>query len=128
MLAFDGNTAPYLMDARARICSILGKVVDDEKEYAPSHIRVDAPAERALAVELILFARTLERTAETLGPHVLCQYLFKVATAFSSFYETCQVLRADQPVRTSRLALCTLTAHVLAKGLDILGIAAPKRM
>lgn len=128
MLAFDGNTAPYLMYAHARICSILGKMVDDEQERAASHIRLDAPAERALAVELIQFPHTLARTAETLRPHVLCQYLFKLATAFTGFYETCQVLRADGPVRTSRLALCTLTARVLAKGLDILGIQAPKRM
>jgi arginyl-tRNA synthetase len=70
----------------------------------------------------------LNAPAETLQPYVLCQYLFKLATAFASFYETCQVLRADRPVRTSRLALCTLTARVLAKGLDILGIAAPMRM
>jgi arginyl-tRNA synthetase len=62
MLAFDGNTAPYLMYAHARICSILGKVVDDEQEHAPSHIRLDVPAERALAVELIQFPHTLERT------------------------------------------------------------------
>jgi arginyl-tRNA synthetase len=128
MLAFDGNTAPYLMYAHSRICSILGKVVDGEQERAPSPIRLDAPAERALAIELIQFPRTVEQTAETLRPHGLCQYLFKLATVFTGFYETCPVLRADQPVRASRISLCRLTARVLAKGLDILGIAAPKQM
>jgi arginyl-tRNA synthetase len=77
---------------------------------------LDAPAERALALELIQFQHTLERAAETLRPHVLCQYLFKLASAFTSFYETCPVLRADGSIRTSRLALCALTARVLAKG------------
>lgn len=128
MLAFDGNTAPYLMYAHSRICSILGKVVDGKEERAPLHICLDTPAERALGIELIQFPDTIKRTAETLRPHGLCQYLFKLATTFTGFYETCPVLRADEPVRASRISVCTLTARVLARGLDILGIAAPKQM
>jgi arginyl-tRNA synthetase len=72
-----------------RICSILDKVVDDGQERAPLHIRLDVPAERALAIELIQFPHTAERAAQTLRPHGLCQYLFKLATAFTGFYETC---------------------------------------
>lgn len=130
MLAFDGNTAPYLMYAHARICSILSKAGAGGWDDAPVHsvIGLDAPAERALALELAQFPRVVQRTAETLKPHRLCQYLFELATAFTAFYQACPVLRAEEPVRASRLALCTLTARVLAKGLDLLGIAAPETM
>jgi len=130
MLAFDGNTAPYLMYAHARICSILSKAGAGGQDDAPVHsvIGLDAPTERALALELAQFPRVVQRTAETLKPHRLCQYLFELATAFTAFYQACPVLRAEEPVRSSRLALCMLTARVLAKGLDLLGIAAPETM
>jgi arginyl-tRNA synthetase len=91
------------------------------RKSVPLHICLDTPAERALV-------NTIKRTAETLRPHGLCQYLFKLATAFTGFYETCPVLTDDEPVRASRISVCTLTARVLAKGLDILDIAAPKQM
>jgi arginyl-tRNA synthetase len=126
MLALDGNTAPYLMYAHARIRSILRKAGDDAA--APGPIHVEAPEERALALALLEFPGTLVRTAETLQPHRICGHLYEVATAFTSFYERCPVLRADEPVRTSRLALCALTARVLAHGLDLLGIAAPEQI
>jgi len=128
MLAFDGNTAPYLMYAHARICSILSKAGAGGDALMHSAIGLDAPAERALALELAQFPRVVQRTAETLKPHRLCQYLFELATAFTAFYQACPVLRADEPVRSSRLALCALTARVLAKGLELLGIAAPETM
>jgi arginyl-tRNA synthetase len=76
-LAFDSNTAPCLMYAHARICSIFGKVVDDEQEYTPSHIRLDAPAEAGGRADPVSPRRC--------GTHILCQYLFKLATAFNSF-------------------------------------------
>jgi arginyl-tRNA synthetase len=130
LLAFDGNTAPYLMYAHARICSILDKAGGDgeRRKSSQSEIALDAPAERALALELLQFPGVVRRTAETLKPHRLCQHLFELATAFTAFYEASPVLRTEEAVRSSRLALCTLTARVLAKGLDLLGIAAPAKM
>jgi arginyl-tRNA synthetase len=125
MLSLDGNTAPYLMYAHARPLSILRKAgVTD----AQGPIRIEAPQEKALGLELVQLAATLDKTAETLEPHRICGFIYQVATAFSSFYENCDVLKAEEPLRSSRLALCQLTARTLAVGLDLLGIAAPDQM
>jgi arginyl-tRNA synthetase len=128
MLAFDGNTAPYLMYAHARCRSILRKAGADGAASDGAPPRVEAPAERALALELLNFASTVERTAESLQPHRLCQHLYDVSTAYTAFFENCPVLKADEPSRASRLRLCELTARVLARGLALLGIAAPDQM
>ncbi|WP_437333955.1 arginine--tRNA ligase [Sorangium sp. So ce394] len=127
MLAFEGNTAPYLMYAHARIRSIFRKAgVESPRGVG---ITVGEPAERALALELLRFGAVLEDVAATLEPHRLCGYLFELAGSFTTFYERCPVLRAEsEEVRRSRLALCDLTAEVLAKGLGLLGIEAPERM
>jgi arginyl-tRNA synthetase len=126
MLAFDGNTAPYLMYAHARIRSILRKAA--EAEAAPGAIALEAPQERALALALVQLPGVLERTAETLQPHRICAFLYDVATAFTAFYEACPVLKAEGGARASRLALCDAAARTLALGLDLLGIAAPDQM
>ncbi len=130
MLAFEGNTAPYLMYAHARIRSILRKAGAHPAAQTSDRaaIRIDAPMERALALELLQFPGTLARVAETLQPHRLCQQLFRTATAFSGFYDACPVLSAEPTVRSSRLALCDLMARVLARGLELLGIEAPESM
>ena len=87
------------------------------------------PAERRLALELLSFDGAVHATEAALQPHRLCTYLFDLATAFTDFYESCPVLRADTAEqRRSRLFLADLTARVLAQGLDLLGIAAPERM
>ncbi|WP_437526921.1 arginine--tRNA ligase [Sorangium sp. So ce726] len=127
MLAFEGNTAPYLMYAHARIRSIFRKAgVESPREAG---IVLSEPAERALVLELLRFGAVLEDVAATLEPHRLCGYLFELAGTFTTFYERCPVLRAESDeVRRSRLALCDLTAEVLAKGLGLLGIEAPERM
>jgi arginyl-tRNA synthetase len=127
MLAFDGNTAPYLMYAHARIRSILrkGGIAGDAVSAAP---QVEAPEERALALAILPFGTTIERTADTLQPHRLCAYLYDVATAFTGFYEKCPVLKAEGATREARLALSLLAARVLARGLGALGIAAPEQM
>jgi arginyl-tRNA synthetase len=126
MLAFEGNTAPYAMYAHARIRSILrraGAAVDTRA------LSIVAPAEHALALELLAFPSVVAEVEETLEPHRLCGYVFSLATAFSTFYETCPVLKADTADRTrSRLALCELTARTLARALSLLGIEAPDRM
>jgi arginyl-tRNA synthetase len=130
MLTFDGNTAPYLMYAHARIRSILHKAhaIHGDRALAAEQIRIDASDERRLALELLAFPNTVAKVGETLQPHRLCQYLFQVATAFTRFYDTCPVLGAPPAVRTSRLLLCSLTARVLKCGMDLIGVEAPEQM
>jgi arginyl-tRNA synthetase len=127
MVAFEGNTGPYLQYAHARIHSIFGRASKDGGTAAGA-IRIAAPAERALALELLSFGRALEDVEATLEPHKLCGYLYQLASSFSSFFEACPVLKAEPAERASRLALCQVTARTLATGLTLLGIAAPERM
>jgi arginyl-tRNA synthetase len=126
LLSFDGNTAPYLMYAHARTRSILAKAGWTAESTAP--ISLTDPAERALALELVQFPSVVQRTGESRQIHRLCQYLYDLATTFTTFFERCPVLKSEEPVRSSRLALCVLTARVLAQGLDLLGIEAPRVM
>jgi arginyl-tRNA synthetase len=127
MLAFEGNTGPYMQYAHARVRSIFRK--GDVSSVPPEAIKVVAPAERALALALLKFPTALAGVAADLEPHILCTYLYDLATSFSTFYEACPVLKAPTPEeRLSRLALCDLTARVIARGLELLGIEAPERM
>jgi arginyl-tRNA synthetase len=127
MLAFEGNTGPYLQYAHARIRSIFRKAEVPPPERGTRPV-VDQPQERALALQLLGFSAAVEATAEALGPAKLCTYLFDLASSFTTFYEACRVLVDDEAVRTSRLALCDLTARVLAQGLSLLGMEAPEQM
>ena len=129
MLSFEGNTAPYLMYAHARIRSILRKAHEaTREETVPGALALDAPQERALALALVQLEGALERAAEGCHPNRICAFLYDVASAFTSFYEACPVLKADGPTRASRLALCEVSARTLALGLDLLGISAPDQM
>jgi arginyl-tRNA synthetase len=131
MLAAEGRTGPYLQYAHARIHSIFRKAAETHvvRPSASVPIVLGQPAERALALELLGFGAAVLEAAETLRPHRLAGYLYDVAAAFTAFFENCPVLRApDDATRSSRLALCELTASVLARGLDLLGIEAPERM
>lgn len=129
MLALEGNTAPYLMYAHARVRSIFRKGGVASESARGAGFTLAEPAERALALELLRFGAVLEDVAATLEPHRLCGYLYELAGSFTTFYERCPVLKAESDeVRRSRLALCDLTAEVLAKGLGLLGIEAPERM
>jgi arginyl-tRNA synthetase len=129
MLAFEGNTGPYLQYAHARICSIFRRAEVDRASVRGVEPQLDLPQERALALKLLAFDGALAETLERYAPHRLCTYLFELAQDFTAFYEACPILRADSDEqRTSRLALADLTARVLARGLDLLGIAAPERM
>jgi arginyl-tRNA synthetase len=128
MLAFEGNTAPYLQYAHARIRSIFRRGHVDVP--APGLVPlVTEPAERELAVSLLGFPEAVASSLSSYNPSRLCAYLFDVATAFTAFYETCPVLKAPtEDLRASRLALSDLTARVLALGLGLLGIVAPDQM
>jgi arginyl-tRNA synthetase len=128
MLSFDGNTAPYLQYAHARIQSIFRRGnVTPVRDGAP--LVIAEPAERVLAIELLSFPDVITEVAETLEFHRLANYLYTVATSFTAFYEGCPILKAENPdTRASRLALADVTAQVLATGLGLLGIAAPNQM
>ncbi|WP_018350509.1 arginine--tRNA ligase [Longispora albida] len=125
MLSFDGNTAPYLQYANARIQSIL-RTAGGAPENGT--VVLTNPAERALALELTGFGAVVTRAGETLEFHGLATYLFGLASLFSKFYETSTVLVEDRAVRGSRLTLCAATARTLITGLGLLGIEAPERM
>ena len=126
MLALQGNTAPYLQYAYARIKSIFRKAEIGERK---AEIILAAPEEFALAKHLLNFGITLEAVADELRPNYLCNYLFELAGKFTSFYENCPVLKADhEAARDSRLTLCDLTARVLKQGLETLGIAVVEQM
>ncbi len=128
MVSFKGNTGPYLQYATTRIRSIFRRAGLLESE-ANGPIVVTEPAERELARRLLEFGAVVGQVAETAEPHRLCGYLFEVASLFTTFYEQCPVLKADdEETRQSRLALCAATLRVLAKGLDLLGIPLPERM
>lgn len=127
MVATTGNTGPYLQYAHARVSGILRKA--EAEGWASDGVTVlDEPAEQALALALSRFGEVVAEVAVSLQPHRLCTYLFDTATALSTFYEQCPVLKSEGEVRTSRLAICAATRTVLAKGLDLLGIVAPERM
>ncbi|MEZ4307888.1 MAG: arginine--tRNA ligase [Polyangiaceae bacterium] len=129
MLAFEGNTAPYVMYACARSRSISRKAGVEAGSIPASAIVVEAPAEHALALGLLRFGAVVREVGESLEPHRLCGYLYETAGLFMSFYDQCPVLKAESDAtRTSRLALCELTAAVLGRGLGLLGIEAPQRM
>jgi len=129
MLSFDGNTAPYLQMAHARIRSIFRKVGIDATSVRGATPTFVEPQERALALRLLGFDAAVTETLDRFSPHRLCTYLFDLAQDFTAFYEACPVLRAESDLlRTSRLALCDLTARILRQGLDLLGIESPDRM
>ena len=129
MLALQGNTAPYLQYAHTRIHSILRRVGPQDELPVAEVVYVADPAERALALKLLEFGATLDQAAQLLQPHRICTYLFELASAFTTFYEACPVLKAGSDEQmASRLTLCTLTGRTLATGLALLGIRAPERM
>ena len=127
MLAFEGNTGPYLQYAHARIRSIFRRAgVAPPDPGIP--MLLDEPQERALALQLLGFSEAVQATAEGSSPSKLCAYLFDLASSFTTFYEACRVLVEDESIRTSRLALCDVTARVLECGLSLLGMEAPAQM
>lgn len=126
MLSLQGNTAPYLQNAYVRIQSIFRKA--GERSGAASAITLTEPAEKNLAKRLCQFAEILPTVLNDFRPNVLANYLFELANSFHAFYEACPVLKSEEPARSSRLALCHLTARTLQRGLNLLGIEVPERM
>jgi len=133
MLALQGNTAPYMMYAYARIRSIYRKAAErfgsPDVYGAGVTLALGEPAERALALRLARLRETIDAVAAELAPHILCSYLYELAAEFMRFYEACPVIQApDEATRLSRIRLCDLTARALRLGLGLLGIEAVERM
>jgi arginyl-tRNA synthetase len=137
ILALNGNTAPYLEYAYARIRSIFRKGAAEKGEGRKEKgdgsglgavVRLGAPEEIALARHLLNFGLVLEAVADEYRPNFLCNYLYELAGHFTSFYENCPVLKSEPEQRASRLVLCDLTAQVLKQGLNVLGIETLEQM
>lgn len=128
MLSFEGNTAPYLLYAYTRVASIFRKL-GKGFEQVDGRIELQAPQEIELAGKLAQFGEVLTNVADKGTPHLLCAYLYDVAGLFSSFYEHCPVLSAeDEATRQSRLRLAALTGRTLKQGLQLLGLETLERM
>ena len=129
MLAFEGNTAPYMQYAYTRVLSVFRKAEIDEDALAAAPVIISEDREAQLAARLLQFEETLTVVAREGTPHVMCAYLYDLAGLFSGFYEHCPILSAEsETVRNSRLKLALLTAKTLKLGLDTLGIETVERM
>ncbi|MGY8645521.1 MAG: arginine--tRNA ligase [Candidatus Poseidoniales archaeon] len=129
MLSFDGNTAPYLQYAHARINSIFRKASISKENFDSIEISLINDHEESLSRAIIGFSESLDEAIGNYAPHRLAVYLHKLAQEFGSFYENCPVLLNDDELTMNRrLALCNLTARTLSTGLNLLGIDAPERM
>ena len=129
MLSFEGNTAPYMQYAYTRIRSIFNKADINPTALAEAKIQLSDEKERALAIKLLQFEEAVQTVGKEGTPHVLCAYLYELAGVFSSFYEHCPILNAeDENVKLSRLKLASLTEKTLKQGLELLGIKTIEKM
>ncbi len=136
MLAFEGNTGPYLQYALVRVRSILRKAhleqgIHEDSLGGPGRpgLLIAAPEEKTLALAALKFPATLRGAGEACEPHRLCAYLYELASAFSAFFAACPVLSTpDERVKRSRLRLCRLTGRILRDGLEALGLVPLERM
>lgn len=128
MLSFEGNTAPYLLYAVARINSIFRKAGLEPDAALEGASPLETEAELALARKLMGFVNALELTIQDLRPHFLCTYLFELAGAYSAFYNADKVMVEENDLRARRLILCARTRTVLQTGLELLGITPLERM
>ncbi|WP_394210507.1 arginine--tRNA ligase [Enterovibrio calviensis] len=127
MLAFEGNTAPYMQYAYTRVASIFNKA-GIEADSLQGDIIIADDKEKALVSKLLQFEEAVQSVAREGQPHIMCGYLFELAGTFSSFYEACPILNADGDTKQSRLKLAALTAKTIKQGLDLLGINTLERM
>jgi arginyl-tRNA synthetase len=126
MLSLQGNTAPYSQNAYVRVRSIFRKAGESVPKIEA--LVVGDPAEINIAKRLCQFAEIVPQVLNDFRPNILANYLFELANSFHRFYEACPVLKSEEPLRSSRLALCELTGRVLQRGLDLLGIKVPEKM
>lgn len=127
MLSFQGNTAPYLQNAYVRIRSIFRKA-EGEVDFAHVTLLIQEKAERDLALKLLQFGEIVPLVLDDYRPNLLANYLYELASHFHAFFESCPVLKSEEPLRSSRLLFCELTARTLKTGLGLLGIKCPERM
>ena len=129
MLALQGNTAPYMLYAYVRVQGIRRKgEIDFDNLDASAKIILESDAELVLAKHLLQLSEVVNAVGGDLLPNRICQYLFELSQKFNQFFEQCPVLKAEEPLRTSRLILCDLTAKTLKLGLGLLGIQVLERM
>ncbi|MCK3658866.1 arginine--tRNA ligase [Pasteurellaceae bacterium Pebbles2] len=128
MLSFEGNTAPYMQYAYTRIRSIFSKTAVDFTALSAAKMQLTDDKERALALKLLQFEEAVQTVVKDGTPHVLCAYLYELAGVFSSFYEHCPILNAENDVKLSRLKLAKLAEKTLKQGLDLLGIKTVEKM
>ncbi len=129
MLALQGNTAPYMLYAYVRIQGISRKgEIDFEKLGSDIKLLLKEETELVLAKHLLQLSEVVSSVEEDLLPNRLCQYLYELSQKFNQFYDQCNVLKVDEPVRSSRLTLCDITAKTLKLGLSLLGIQVLERM
>jgi arginyl-tRNA synthetase len=129
MVAFEGDTGPYLQYAHARIASILSKSGESADAIARAPLTLAEPAERALALHILRYPQMVLDVGRSLETNRVGLYLRTLAELFNAFYQSCPVLKAeDAPTRLARLRLCAVARAVLADGLSLYGIAAPERM
>lgn len=132
MMSFEGNTGPYLLYAQARVRGIFRKA--EEKlgtlpAWQQAPLDLSTPEEKGLALAILRYPGSVRAVADSLEPHRLCQYLYDLATAYSTFYQNCRVVDApSEALLASRLRLCSLTARVLADGFSLLGVPTLERM
>ena len=127
MLALDGNTAPYLLYAYARIHSVFTRGQIDPRECTGKPA-LTTDEEHDVALQLLRFQETLEQVIRDVKPHILCAYLYELTVRFMRFYESCPILKSEPEIKASRLALCARTAQTLQIGFRCLGIQSLTRM
>lgn len=129
MLSFEGNTAPYMQYAYTRIRSIFNKTDINSTALLAAPLTIKDDKERTLAIKLLQFEEAVQTVGKEGTPHVLCAYLYELAGIFSSFYEHCPILNAeDESIKLSRLKLALLTEKTLKQGLTLLGIKTVEKM
>jgi arginyl-tRNA synthetase len=127
MLSFEGNTAPYLQYAYTRIRSIFTRANLTPDELTGT-IVLNESIEVSLATKLLQFVEAIDAVTDDYQANILCNYLFELAGIFMSFYESCPILNADEPIRQSRLLIADATARTLKQGLELLGIDTVEKM
>ena len=129
-LSLDGNSAPYLQYAYARISSVYDKYKEkyNLEKLENFNINISEIIERRLAIKLLKFPDAINAAIENYRPNILCDYLYELSQLYSSYYQNLPFLKAEEGIRESRIKICSLTAKILKQGLHLLGIRTPERI